>query len=202
MKEAEQLYNLIVQGKSNCAEKYITTLSGDYNNGEYDESLRRIAVIKTAETLCENIPNFYTDTKELARRIFASEISAEEAVALLCKALKEAEKEDKLLLCQKAKNYIEKNFSDNQFSLGEAANYAGLTASALTELFVKNQGITPTEYVCTLRVKMGEMLLEKGNSVGDAASETGFSSAEAFIRAFKKHNGTTPGEWKRNKLFL
>lgn len=202
MKEATELANLIRRGENRCAREYIAALGGKSFCNEYSDALSKVILIKAAEELSSSIPAFYADTQGLAERLFKNNSSVQEELSFLSETVKDAAREDKGRACLKAKSYIESNFCRNQFSLKEAASCVGMTQSALTGLFLDTMGITPIEYVARLRVKKGETLLAEGKSVSLAAAETGFSGAESFIRTFKKYNGLTPGEWKRNKLFL
>ena len=43
----------------------------------------------------------------------------------------------------------------------------------------------------------GELLVETEDPIGEIAEQAGFSNNPYFYKAFKKHNGVTPAEYRR-----
>ena len=79
-------------------------------------------------------------------------------------------------------------------SLAEAA---GLSRPAFSERFTRAFGEPPLRTINRLRLQQAsEMLLHTSASLGDIATQIGFGSAAAFLRAFKRQFDKTPGEWR------
>lgn len=202
MKEAFELASLVRRGEIKPAIAFVEAVSGKTCCKEYKKALENVIIIKAAEVLNLHLESFFADTEKLAECLFGGTLSVQKAVSLLNEEMRKANTEDRKRSFLKAKRMIDTKFSEEQFSLVAVASYIGTSQSALTKLFAEEMGEIPAQYVTRLRVKKGEELLTSGKTVNEAAGETGFSSAEAFIRAFKRINGVTPGQWKRNKLFL
>lgn len=84
-----------------------------------------------------------------------------------------------------------------EWSLEALAKASGLSRSALAERFTRFAGEPPIQYLGRWRMQVAAGLIESGMSLGVVAERVGYSSEAAFQRAFKKHVGSTPGEWRR-----
>ena len=82
----------------------------------------------------------------------------------------------------------------------ELAKEAGLSRSAFSDRFSSCVGRSPMNYLQQWRMQIASMRLKQGRaSVETVASEVGYQSEAAFIRAFKTCGGTTPGAWRRSR---
>jgi AraC-like DNA-binding protein len=84
---------------------------------------------------------------------------------------------------------------DTGASVGALARDAGASRRTIERLFVAETQMTVGEWRRQLRLLHGVRLLASGGAVVDVAVDAGYSSASAFIAAFKKQFGTTPGKW-------
>ena len=65
-------------------------------------------------------------------------------------------------------------------------------------LFGQQFGMSPKEYVISLRIKSSkELLMNEKNQVQDVAFMVGYSDVYHFSKLFKKKTGYTPTEYKR-----
>lgn len=203
MKQAEIIKQFILNGESKGCSEYLEELYTQIECREYAEAYIRVLLIETVKDLNDSVSGFYYIEEELAKEIFSRDfLDIKVFVNEICRRLKSAAEENRQARFEKIKSYIHKNYTDAQFSLSAAARYVNLSQANATKLFVAKEGITPGEYIGRLRVKKGIDFLCKGATVMEASAMVGFSSSEAYIRAFKKYMGTTPGLWKRNKLLL
>ena len=69
----------------------------------------------------------------------------------------------------------------------------GMSPKTLSRLFVRQTGLTFGKWIQTMRLQHAKNSLEGGENVTVAAMNCGYSSVSAFISAFKKQYGVTPG---------
>lgn len=83
------------------------------------------------------------------------------------------------------------------WTVASLAEAAGLSRAAFAERFRKAFDESALRTINRLRLQQSaDMLLRSNASLGDIASEIGFGSAAAFARAFLRHFGKTPGQWR------
>ncbi len=86
------------------------------------------------------------------------------------------------------------------WTLDRLAREVGLSRSAFAEHFAGYVQIPPMQYLGRWRAQIASRLLDTpGVGIADAAAEVGYQSEAAFNRAFKRHVGVTPGEWRRGR---
>lgn len=84
-----------------------------------------------------------------------------------------------------------------QWTVHSLAEAAGLSRAAFSERFTRAFGEPPLRTINRLRLQQAsEMLLGTNASLSDIATQIGFGSAAAFLRAFKRQFDKTPGEWR------
>ncbi len=64
-------------------------------------------------------------------------------------------------------------------------------------------GVGPKKYIMSLRLQLAFSLLRcGGKSISQIAKDCGFANANYFCKVFKKKNGRTPGEFRRDRHLL
>lgn len=90
-------------------------------------------------------------------------------------------------------------------ALERLAQMAGVGKRQFDRRFKQVAGLSPGQYLQTLRCQQAHELLQHSNlSVADIAAAVGYQDPGYFIRIFKKHSGQTPGQLRqkiRVKLF-
>lgn len=86
---------------------------------------------------------------------------------------------------------------EDPVSLDELGKIAGLSKYHLLRAFTKETGITPYNYLETLRIDRAKSLLKQGMSPAAVAQNAGFSDQSHFTNAFKRFIGLTPGQFRR-----
>lgn len=103
---------------------------------------------------------------------------------------------------QKACTYMESNFAE-LITLDDLSKLSSLNKYTLLRKFTKQRGVTPYQYLETIRIGEAKKLLEKGVGPLDAAMQTGFVDQSHFTKFFKKLIGLTPKQYgdifKENK---
>lgn len=93
---------------------------------------------------------------------------------------------------------------EEDLSLDALSRKAGLSPFYLQRLFKEAIGETPKAYTSRLRLERGAFrLLVHDSTVLDIALDCGFQSPETFLRAFRRHFGRVPSdyrEWVRCQL--
>lgn len=84
------------------------------------------------------------------------------------------------------------------WTLGALARRAALSRSAFSQRFTAAVGEPPMRYWTRWRMSVArEWLLDGETTVEDAADRLGYRSRAAFSRAYKAHNGESPGQTRR-----
>lgn len=93
---------------------------------------------------------------------------------------------------------IEANL-DADLSLQSLAEESGYSRAHFTRLFRQSTGLTPHQYVMSLRLKRAQhQLKQRGSRIIDVAVSCGFSSQSHMTNLFRQRLEMTPGEFRRN----
>lgn len=85
-----------------------------------------------------------------------------------------------------------------EIALGDVAARFHYNADYLAHIFHQETGLTMCGYLLAERVAAArKLLLETGLSVAAVASACGFGDEKYFMRAFKRHVGVTPSQFRR-----
>jgi transcriptional regulator GlxA family with amidase domain len=96
---------------------------------------------------------------------------------------------------QAACAYMERHYTEN-IALEDLARVSGRGKFALLRAFTVEKGITPYQYLSTIRINHAKSLMEAGTAPIDAAMQTGFADQSHFTRFFKTFIGLTPGAYR------
>ena len=100
---------------------------------------------------------------------------------------------------QKAKEYIDNNYTDEDISLNRVAVNVGLTPSYLSALFKKETKKNFTDYVTALRItRAKELLCCTKKMISEIAYEVGFRDYRYFSQIFKRETGMTPRQFQNS----
>jgi transcriptional regulator GlxA family with amidase domain len=87
------------------------------------------------------------------------------------------------------------------WSAAELASKVGMSRTRFFDRFSELVGEPPARYVARWRVHAAADLLRHGSlSMMEVAEKVGYSSEDALARAFKRHVGVGPGEYRRTAL--
>ena len=76
------------------------------------------------------------------------------------------------------------------------ANVAVMSRSVFAERFRTVLGRSPGSYVTEVRMDAAKGMLDAGRSVSETSRELGYASDEGFSRAFRRHTGVAPSQWR------
>lgn len=84
---------------------------------------------------------------------------------------------------------------DMDFRLNDLAQMAGCTEFHLIRLFRQHMGLSPHALFVQIRLEHARQRLEEGDSIAQAALESGFSDQSHLTRRFKLRYGLTPKKY-------
>ncbi|WP_434362556.1 AraC family transcriptional regulator [Parasalinivibrio latis] len=98
---------------------------------------------------------------------------------------------------QDAVNYIENHLS-NDLSLNTLSGIACLSPYHFHRCFKARYGITSTEFIRLVKLKQAanRLAFRVNDNLVDISMDAGYTSQEAFSRAFKQYSGQTPGKFR------
>ncbi|MBC7960385.1 MAG: PocR ligand-binding domain-containing protein [Vallitaleaceae bacterium] len=100
-------------------------------------------------------------------------------------------------LIRKALLYIHEHYQ-KEITLEEVADHVKLSETYFSRLFSKEIKRNFTEYVNLIRIgESKKLLLDLSYSLCDIAILTGFSDQSYFSKVFKKHEGLSPGMYRK-----
>lgn len=93
---------------------------------------------------------------------------------------------------------IESHLQDSDFNLESLATELCLSKSTMNRKIKSMTGLTPMDFVKTVRIRTGgQLLLQKGMNISEAAYAVGFSDPKYFAKCFKEEYGMTPTQFQQ-----
>lgn len=106
------------------------------------------------------------------------------------------------LYFKKAVSYLINNFA-YPITVDEVARHVGIDRTYLYKIFIKHCGVSPKQYLLNLRIQNAtRMIAQMEFSLEQIALSSGFNSAPQFCTHFKKAEGITPSQYKKDMLSL
>ncbi|MBE6703710.1 MAG: helix-turn-helix transcriptional regulator [Ruminococcaceae bacterium] len=96
----------------------------------------------------------------------------------------------------RAMDYIGEHCLSENVEISHLADIFHVSEATLRRIFVSGLGISPKDYINSLRLERAKLLLRNGGiEVCEVARLCGFDDPSYFSRFFKKHTGKTPGKF-------
>lgn len=97
----------------------------------------------------------------------------------------------------KIREEIEKNLSDENFSVEQLSQNLFMSYSQLHRKLTAVIGSTPNQFIKMLRIEKASILLKTtDDTIANIASQCGFSDAGYFGKVFRQEYGMTPHDWR------
>ncbi len=98
---------------------------------------------------------------------------------------------------KKANEYLERNYTNPDFSLVAISDYLHLSSSYFSRLYRKETGESFIEALTNIRLQKSKALLKETNERISAISESiGYTDSKYFCTLFRKYTGLTPMEFR------
>ena len=111
----------------------------------------------------------------------------------------ESAKESSRSIVAKARDYIDKNYMNDELSLLIVAEAVGLSPSYLSAQFKKEYGQNLSEYITVARIGHArELLCCTSKMIYEVAYDVGFRDYRYFSQIFKKYTGQTPRQFQNS----
>ena len=95
-----------------------------------------------------------------------------------------------------AKRYIDNNYQ-RKIDLSLISNQANFSKYHFLRLFKASFGLSPHQYLTSIRLAHSEQLLKEGWTIKDISFEIGFESVPSFTKLFKKKKGISPRTFQK-----
>ncbi|NLK74207.1 MAG: response regulator [Clostridiales bacterium] len=97
------------------------------------------------------------------------------------------------------KEYINKNYSNDNLSVKDISEYVNLSFSYICTLFKNETGKTINQYLTEVRIEKAKELLQTTMSnISEISTMVGYSDSNYFSKTFKKLVGKSPSEYKES----
>ncbi|MDQ1128343.1 AraC family transcriptional regulator [Microbacterium sp. SORGH_AS_0888] len=87
-----------------------------------------------------------------------------------------------------------------EWTLESLASLGAMSRTVLAERFRAAFGTSPASFVTETRMRRAMEMLEAGASVTETSRALGYGSDEGFSRAFRRHTGMPPSQWRRRTV--
>jgi signal transduction histidine kinase/CheY-like chemotaxis protein/ligand-binding sensor domain-containing protein/AraC-like DNA-binding protein len=102
-------------------------------------------------------------------------------------------------LIQKALGYMEDNMDNPDYSVQQFSQDLGMDRTVLYKKLQSITGLSPSEFIRSIRLKRAAQLLIQGQyPVAEVAEKVGFNTQKYFSKYFKEAFGVTPSKYAHN----
>ena len=102
-------------------------------------------------------------------------------------------------MIQRAKRFLNDNFSNPELTLKSAADYVGLNEKYFTSRFTKEAGVSFSVYLTNLRMQKAKSLMASTDlKMYEISERVGYHNVEHFNRVFKKSFGISPSDYRKS----
>lgn len=185
VEELRYLHQLVLDTKMNCIQNTIGEATEDEAEAtktvanETGECLKNIGAIGRRELEKEELFYFFM----------------ENMISIYARPQMEESQNITNPQVSRACSYMEAHYADSLL-LADICQAAGLGKYTLLRNFTTQKGVTPYQYLETVRVNHAREALRHGKTPLQAALESGFSDQSHFTHFFKNFIGLTPGQYQ------
>lgn len=135
---------------------------------------------------------------EALQRALSSEGNRAKAFSLLYEMLSELSAQKTPAVLAPALRYIYESYASPDIDNARLAARCNISEVYFRRLFHAAFGVSPKQYILSLRLQKAKRLLSEGRfKISAVARECGYESSAHFCRAFKAELGETPGAYRQ-----
>jgi AraC-like DNA-binding protein len=97
---------------------------------------------------------------------------------------------------EQVRAYLEENYMDDTVNISAIADKFHMSLAHMGRTYKKYTGEGMLDYIHRVRINHCKEMLDNGYTVKEAAESNGYIDSKAMIRAFKRYEGVTPGQYK------
>lgn len=103
---------------------------------------------------------------------------------------------------QRARNFIEGQYTDPDLTVDGVAAHVGYSESYFCTVFKQALGVTVKDYITQVRIDRAKAYLWEADprSIADLAQRVGFRDPNYFSTVFRRVTGTSPGAYRKKAL--
>jgi len=164
----------------------------------------------TLEPICDTIKIIKVHNVDLLlknydeiKKLFMNESNRAKVLSLFYEMLHVLSLERDIGELDAAIKYIYDNYHLQDLTNADLAEECKISEVYFRRLFKERLGVSPRQFIITLRIQKAKQLLSEGKQkIWAIAEACGFASSYHFCRTFKQHTGMTPHEYrKQNQIF-
>ncbi len=208
--QKSKLYNLILACDHENASAVVHELLSSFHSTNSDPGTAKLFLFDIFNVAINAIKNSRAD-RELIREKCAvlsnalfepktindMESILNRTIAEVCTAVNETKSSKSEQVKEAIASAIDRHLADSRLDATMIAGEAGISAGHLSNIFKAHFGVSFTAYVMNRRINMAkELLCTSSMTVNEISHATGFTNSNMFIRAFKKSEGITPGQYR------
>ena len=96
---------------------------------------------------------------------------------------------------------VEKSMDNSEYSIDELASELALSRRQLSRKFQSIIGLSPAEFICSIRLKRAAQLLKDSQyNISEISDKVGFSTIRSFNQNFKDEFGVTPTQYRAKEI--
>ena len=100
-------------------------------------------------------------------------------------------------IAPRVKAYIEENYQSSELNITQIADYLRLTPGYASLLYKRQAGESMLDSINRVRLAHAKrLLLQTGMGLEELAERVGYYNSSTFLRAFKRYEGVTPGQFR------
>lgn len=111
------------------------------------------------------------------------------------------EDQEQLKRIHQVAQYMEAHY-ERKMTLHQLAELAGLTPSYFGQVFRKVIGVSPVQFLHSVRIHHAIQWMELGYPLSEVAGKVGFTDPFYFSRVFKKKQGISPSEYMNYTAYI
>ena len=102
---------------------------------------------------------------------------------------------------KKAVTYVENNIDNSDYSVTNLSEDIGLSRTQLYRKFESITGLTPNDFIRSIRLKRSAQLLKDSSyNISEISDIVGFNSIKYFNKYFKEQFGVTPTQYRSENI--